>query len=130
MRKRLKEIISGKIRNAEVFFRSNPQTGKSIYFISFILILVFLLNISVILAPAFQQGIIHLLPCKKINKPASTKDPDRYMTELVKENLFLKRKLLLKIPPGPYLVINHTDNHFQLYYNRKLRREGFCSTGS
>jgi len=33
-------------------------------------------------------------------------------------------------PSKPYLVINTTQNHFYLYQNKSLIREGFCSSGS
>lgn len=33
-------------------------------------------------------------------------------------------------PGGTYLIVNTTDNSFQLYKNRKIIRRGLCSTGS
>lgn len=33
-------------------------------------------------------------------------------------------------PSQPYLLINTTKNHFFLYRNKELIREGFCSSGS
>jgi hypothetical protein len=42
----------------------------------------------------------------------------------------LSRKFAAYTPGQSYLVINTTDNRFFLYQNKKLIREGFCSTGS
>ena len=55
----------------------------------------------------------------------------------VKKQLILVQKEVEKLSkrynaftPGlSYIVINTTDNRFSLYNNKKLIREGFCSTG-
>ncbi|WP_423130504.1 L,D-transpeptidase [Gaoshiqia sp. Z1-71] len=44
--------------------------------------------------------------------------------------LRLNNKLERLTPGGVYLVVNTSDNTFFLYKNRKLIREGLCSTGS
>jgi hypothetical protein len=40
-----------------------------------------------------------------------------------------QKQLLLLIPKTPYLIINTTDNEFDLYSGDKLIRKGRCSTG-
>jgi len=40
------------------------------------------------------------------------------------------KKLAALIPWSPYLVVNTSKNEFYLYKNRKLIRQGKCSTGS
>jgi hypothetical protein len=47
-----------------------------------------------------------------------------------KELQTLRRKYESLTPKQPFLVINTSDNHFFLYRDRKLVREGFVSTGS
>jgi hypothetical protein len=42
----------------------------------------------------------------------------------------LSRKYNAYTSGQSYIVINTTDNRFSLYRNKKLIREGFCSTGS
>jgi hypothetical protein len=42
----------------------------------------------------------------------------------------LSRKFNAYTPGFSYIVINTTDNRFFLYTNKKLVREGFCSSGS
>lgn len=49
---------------------------------------------------------------------------------LTKEVNALKQRFTNLTPADPYIVVNTTYNRFKLYKNRKLIREGFCSTGS
>ena len=127
---KLKDRLTRVFRNINISARSHPTTWKTAYSISFFLLLIFLLHILIILAPALQQCVISLLPDKRINVLTGEKDPDKYLKELKRDNLLLEGKLFRKIPAGSYLVINTTKNHFKLYHNRKVKREGFCSTGS
>ena len=62
-------------------------------------------------------------------------DPDNVLIDRQKEKLrgeirSLDRRLASRTGNLPYLVINTSDNTFRLYVNRKLSREGICSTGS
>jgi len=50
--------------------------------------------------------------------------------ELEKEVALLKRKLGSFAGNSPYLVINTFENTFRLYNNKRISREGICSTGS
>ncbi|HKJ42649.1 MAG TPA: L,D-transpeptidase, partial [Sunxiuqinia sp.] len=54
--------------------------------------------------------------------------PDKKVLE--KEIAVLQKKMNTLTPGGVYLVVNTTENHFFLYRNQKLIREGLCSTGS
>ena len=54
----------------------------------------------------------------------------KQMTQLVKDEQRLSRKFSAYTSGQSYLVINTTGNRFFLYQNKKLVREGFCSTGS
>jgi len=42
----------------------------------------------------------------------------------------LQHKIDRLTPGGVYLIVNTTDNTFELYQNKKLIRDGLCSTGS
>lgn len=42
----------------------------------------------------------------------------------------LQKKIDRLTPGGVYLIVNTTDNTFELYQNKKLIRQGLCSTGS
>ncbi len=52
------------------------------------------------------------------------------MNKLRSDILFLEKKMDRFTPGNAYLVINTTENRFTLYRNRKITREGLCSTGS
>jgi hypothetical protein len=60
------------------------------------------------------------------NDPAYKK----LILQLGRDTQRLSRKFTAYTPGQSYLVINTTDNRFFLYRNKKLIREGFCSTGS
>jgi L,D-transpeptidase YbiS len=47
-----------------------------------------------------------------------------------KELLKVSNKLNAFTPNQPYIVISTTNNRFYLYKNKKMVREGFCSSGS
>ena len=127
---RFKEFLSAGFLKAAGYIRLHPRLEKAIYTASAGMISIFLLHISITLAPAMQEGVVLLLPLKKANTMSEIKDPDKYIKELERGNMLLEGRLLRRIPTGSYLIINTTENHFKLYHNRKLKREGFCSTGS
>jgi lipoprotein-anchoring transpeptidase ErfK/SrfK len=60
----------------------------------------------------------------------STPGYKKQISDLGKEVQKLSRKFANYTPGQSYLVINTTDNRFSLYRNKKLVREGFCSSGS
>ena len=47
-----------------------------------------------------------------------------------KDLLKVSKKLNAFTPTQPYIVISTTNNRFYLYQNKKMIREGFCSSGS
>ncbi len=65
---------------------------------------------------------------KKLNS-AENNAPVR-IASLKKEIGNLEKKIGNLTPGNAYLVVNTTENRFSLYKNRKLVREGVCSTGS
>ncbi len=60
------------------------------------------------------------------------KDPGykKMMTQLNRDVQRMSKKYSGYTSGQSYLVINTTDNRFRLYRNKKLIREGFCSSGS
>ena len=53
----------------------------------------------------------------------------KQISQLGRDTQRLFRKFSAFTPGQSYLVINTTDNKFSLYRNKKLIREGFCSSG-
>jgi hypothetical protein len=98
------------------------------------------LIISVILF--FFSWFIYLVPCLQ-EAGGKGKHQSTNIAELKKDAAYKKqilqlgrdaqrsiRKFNSYTPGQSYLVINTTENRFFLYRNKKLIREGFCSTGS
>jgi hypothetical protein len=54
----------------------------------------------------------------------------KQLTQMEREVQKLSKKYNAFTPGLSYIVINTTDNRFSLYKNKKLVREGFCSSGS
>ncbi len=70
---------------------------------------------------------------KVITNIAELKNDAAYkkqISQLGRDTQRLSRKFNALTPGQSYLVINTTDNKFSLYRNKKLIREGFCSSGS
>jgi lipoprotein-anchoring transpeptidase ErfK/SrfK len=90
-----------------------------------------LLAVLLYLAP-FLQEVTAVSRTETTNSPALKKDPG-YRNQIAALNRDIQRltRRYNSFTSGQsYLVINTTDNLFYLYRNRKLIREGHCSTGS
>lgn len=93
--------------------------------------LILLIIFFIYAVPAFQEipsggsAVITNLPDLK-------KDPGykKQMAQLTRDAQRLSRRYSSYTSGQSYLVINTTDNLFYLYRNKKLIREGHCSTGS
>jgi len=91
---------------------------------------------------AFFVSILYLIPALQeiphVKRTAITNSPElkkeasykRLITQLNRDLQRLSRKYNGYTSGQSYLVINTTDNRFLLYRNKKLIREGFCSSGS
>lgn len=66
------------------------------------------------------------------NQDENQVDPGvvKAIARLEKEHETLLRRYNALTPKQNYLIINTSDNHFYLYRDKKLIREGFVSTGS
>jgi hypothetical protein len=104
---------------------------KILYIILIICIVLFIFSWFIYIIPGFQEaGKVRKLHPTNIaglkNDPAYRKQ----ILQLGKDTQRLFRKFSAFTPGQSYLVINTTDNKFSLYRNKKLIREGFCSSGS
>jgi len=94
---------------------------------SLVLIFCFLLYI----APALKElPGVHITEIT--NNEELKKDPEykKQISQLNRDIQRLSRKYNSYTSGQSYIVINTTDNRFFLYRNKKLIREGFCSSGS
>jgi hypothetical protein len=99
--------------------------------LSIFLAVVFLFVFFVYLAPSLQKipagGKTILTNSRTLKKDPSYK---KQVSLLNRDIQRLSRKYGSYTSGQSYVVINTTDGLFYLYRNKKLIREGFCSTGS
>ena len=85
----------------------------------------------VFLVPALQEipsgHKTEIASHEEVIKDAAYK---KAMNQMSKDLQRLSRKYLTYSPGQTYILINTTENKFYLYKNKKLVREGSCSTGS
>jgi lipoprotein-anchoring transpeptidase ErfK/SrfK len=116
---------------------SQPQHEKLYRVLHYLL----LICIPVFLAFFFFIYIVYLVPVlqektsghkteitssKELRKDVSYKKQIALMNGDIER---LSRKYNAYTSGQSYIVVNTTDNRFSLYKNKKLIREGFCSTG-
>jgi hypothetical protein len=103
----------------------------SIKIVSVLAGIIFLLAFFVYLVPALREiparSQTAITNSKTLKKDASYK---KQITQLNRDLQRLARRYNSFTSGQTYLVINTTDNLFFLYRNKKLIREGHCSTGS
>ncbi|MEI8225967.1 MAG: L,D-transpeptidase [Bacteroidota bacterium] len=117
---------------------SQPEVGKLHRILRNLLIII----ISILVALSLIIFILYLVPVLKeaasgqrtvitnnleLKQDASYKKKISLMTSDIQR---LSRKYSAYTSGQSYIVINTTDNRFFLYRNKKLTREGFCSSGS
>jgi lipoprotein-anchoring transpeptidase ErfK/SrfK len=104
--------------------------GKTILVAVVIISVILIFSFFLYFVPAFQE--------MGRNKPEITNNAElrnspeykKQISALGKDVQRLSRKFSSYTPGQSYLVINTTDNRFILYRNKKMVREGYCSSGS
>ncbi len=96
-----------------------------------IVTIIFLFIFIIYIVPSLQELAggrkIYAVGSTGLKKDASYKKQIGLMTRDIQR---LSRKYNAFSSGQSYIVINTTDNRFLLYRNKKLIREGFCSSGS
>lgn len=96
-----------------------------------VLSVLFIFSWFFFLVPGFQEaGRGKIARYENIAELKTDPAYKKQIAQMGKEIQMLSRKFSAYTPGQSYLVINTTDNRFFLYMNKKLVREGFCSTGS
>ena len=80
--------------------------------------------------PSSTHGATSRAECKVDSTLLKNRAIQRQIRATENEITRLERRLASFIPTQTYIVFNTVDNRFSLYRNRKLVREGFCSSGS
>ncbi|HPS72586.1 MAG TPA: L,D-transpeptidase [Bacteroidales bacterium] len=119
----------------------NNKKPKRSGFIRFLRFLCFFL-LSILLIPALALFFLYTIPGIQefgkgrvrieINDTLFKKEPPykKQIASLKKELQKVEKKLETFTPTQPYIVISTTKNRFYLFQNKKMIREGFCSSGS
>jgi len=102
-----------------------------LFFIGSVLIVAFLICFVIFLAPRIQE-IIAVSKTNVTNNRELKKETDyRKEISLMRKDIQnLSRKYNSYTTGQSYIVINTTENKFSLYKNKKLIREGLCSSGA
>ncbi len=125
----MNKIKTGKIRSLII---NNRFLVSCISFIFFILIIAFLLVSVVFIVPYFQDQYSKFLIIHKSQKNEHLNGQQNLqdIVNIEKNIKKFQQKLIGKTPVSAYFVVNTSANHFYLYKNRRLIRDGLCSTGS
>jgi lipoprotein-anchoring transpeptidase ErfK/SrfK len=95
-----------------------------------VFLVLFIFIYIVFLVPVIQEmtsaNKIEITNNKELKKDAAYKNQIGLMK---KDIQLLSNKYNVYTSGQSYIVVNTTDNRFYLYKNKKLIREGFCSTG-
>jgi L,D-transpeptidase ErfK/SrfK len=85
----------------------------------------------VFIVPFFEDEYSRLLIDNRTIKKQEDKSNNAIIILNSEKNIKkYQQKLISKTPSTAFMVVNTSANHFFLYKNRKLFREGLCSTGS
>lgn len=116
---------------AREFIISHPWARKTLGIVIACLIVIAVLSIPLYLAPALQHSWgKDTSRCQVDSSLLNDRNVRRQLANTKLEITRLDRRLTSYIPTQTYLVINTVDNRFFLYRNRRLIREGYCSSGS
>jgi lipoprotein-anchoring transpeptidase ErfK/SrfK len=133
--KPLPENITGRINSLYLKARGNKTLYKTLQISSVslisILCVLFVFFFMLYIVPGLQEltsgGKTRFTTDQELKK-----DPNyKKLTQLLAKDIQRLSKKYTSYTPGQsYIIINTTDNRFYLYRNKKLIREGFCSSGS
>ena len=119
----IKRIISNALLRKIVY--------RSLRSIAIASIIVFVLSIFLYIVPGLQEiGSGKRDTTTNIEEVRQNPDYKKQTALLKRDVQRLSWKYSSYTPGQSYLVINTTDNKFFLYRNKKLIREGYCSSGS
>ncbi len=127
--------LLARLRSLQEKFGTNPGFSKAVkktFLVSGGIFLFLLLTAFVIYGvPGMQEALSRHRP--RLDNDPELMDDQNYkkqISTLSRDVQRLSKKYASYTSGQSYIVINTTDNRFYLYRNKKLIREGFCSSGS
>jgi lipoprotein-anchoring transpeptidase ErfK/SrfK len=123
--------VKGLWQRTLLFIRTDRRARIALIWLSVFFLILFLFAVPLYLAPALQHSWgTSRAECRIDSTLLKNRAIQRQLSVTRNEITRLERRLASFIPTQTYLVVNTIDNRFFLYRNRKLIREGFCSSGS
>jgi lipoprotein-anchoring transpeptidase ErfK/SrfK len=112
--------------------RKRSGVLKSLIFsLATIVLVLFTLYFVLYLTPLLSEiNKGHKTPITSSKELRQSAPYKKQITQILKDIQLLSRKYSAYTSGQSYIVINTTDNRFFLYRNKKLIREGYCSSGS
>jgi hypothetical protein len=104
--------------------------AKTILVSAIVISVLFIFSYFLYIVPSLQEMGRRQPKLTNISELKSDQVYKKLVTSLGRDVQRFSRKFTSFTPGQSYLVINTTDNRFFLYRNKKLIREGFCSSGS
>jgi lipoprotein-anchoring transpeptidase ErfK/SrfK len=104
--------------------------AKIILVTAIVLIVFFIFSYFLYIVPSLQEIGTRQQELTNNNELKNGPEYKKQINTLSKDVQRLSRKFTAYTPGQSYLVINTTDNRFLLYRNKKLVRDGYCSSGS
>jgi len=140
IRKEKADLIKGHVISWIInSLRNTPRQNRTITYIRKFLLIP---SLSIIFAMLFLLFFLYAIPVlqefasvrkKELYSRQDLKQDPSYKSQInlmTKDIQRLSRKYNAYTSGQSYIIINTTDNRFLLYRNKKLIREGFCSSGS
>lgn len=120
----IKNFLKINIKRFSLRFFTLKNLKKAIVISIYLLTIPFLLNVSPMIGELFlPAGKVH----RKLAQNMVNEKNSKQLTTVIAS---LEKRIERLTPGNAYLIVNTTTNKFQLYKNKKLIREGSCSTGS
>jgi len=122
---------TGSRQTVAEYLRTHRNARIALITVIVVLLVIFVFSVPLYLAPALQHSWGRSrAECRTDSSLLGNKAIKKEISRINYDITRLDRRLASFIPTQTYIVINTTDNRFFLYRNRKLIREGFCSSGS
>lgn len=141
-KKKTEEIASGIVNADSEALKSDVvvEVKRNIFLrvLKILLITILVILFFPFLVIFFLYGVPGIQEFGKGRKLIEVNNPVFMQQTTYKKQMGLLKKDLSKVsknlnsftPEKPYIVISTTNNRFYLYKNKKMVREGFCSSGS
>jgi len=120
-------LLNSVHKNGEIFKVLRRVFITIIYILAGIALILFLLYVIPALQEMYFGQETHITNNPELKKSSDYK---KQISLISRDIQRLSRKYNAYTSGQSYIVINTTDNRFYLYRNKKLIREGFCSSGS